>query len=106
MERSSLNSLKKSHASKVAAACAVLVGAVALQAPAQAATPADSIYYGGRVLTVDKAFSVKSAVAVKDGKILAVGGPELLRNYEAPTKVDLKGRTLMPGFMYTHMHIM
>ena len=98
--------MKKSHANKVAAACAALAAAFAEQTPDHAAQPADTIFYCGRVLTEDKAFSIKSAVAVKDGRILAVGGAEILRNYDAPMKVDLKGRTLMPGFMDTHMHIM
>jgi predicted amidohydrolase YtcJ len=73
---------------------------------AQAAQEADLILYNGKVVTVDKDFSIKSAVAVKDGRILAVGGEEVTRNYEAPKKVDLKGRTLLPGFMDTHLHPM
>jgi len=71
---------------------------------AQAAEKADLILYNGKVLTVDKDFSIKSAIAVKDGKILAVGGEEVAKNYEAPKKVDLKGRALIPGFMDTHLH--
>src|ERR1041384_1356537 len=71
---------------------------------AQAVEKADLILYNGKVVTVDKSFSIQSAVAVKDGKILAVGGDEVTKNYEAPKKVDLKGRTLIPGFMDTHVH--
>ncbi len=71
---------------------------------AQAAEKADLILYNGKLITVDKSFSIKSAIAVKDGKILAVGGEEIAKNYEAPKKVDLKGRTLIPGFMDTHLH--
>ena len=67
--------------------------------------PADLILYHGQVLTVDRAFSIKSALVVKDGRILAVGGDELARRYTAPVRIDLQGRTLMPGFMDTHMHI-
>jgi len=73
---------------------------------AQAADKADLILYNGKVVTVDQSFSIKSAVAVKDGKILAVGGDEVTKNYEAPKKVDLKGRTLIPGFTDTHVHPM
>ena len=71
---------------------------------AQAKDAADLILYNGKVLTVDKDFSIKSAIAVKDGKILAVGGEEIAKNYSAPKMVDLKGRTLMPGFMDNHLH--
>ena len=71
----------------------------------RAAEKADLILYDGKVLTVDKDFSIKSAVVVKDGKILAVGGDDLATTYTAPRMVDLKGRTLIPGFMDTHLHI-
>ena len=71
---------------------------------AEAKDAADLILYNGKVVTVDKTFSIKSAVAVKDGKILAVGGDEIAKNYSAPKMVDLKGRTLIPGFMDTHLH--
>jgi len=73
---------------------------------AQAAEKADLILHNGKVVTVDRSFSIKSAIAVKDGKILAVGGDEITKNYEAPKKVDLKGRTLIPGFMDNHLHPM
>ncbi|HVW67640.1 MAG TPA: amidohydrolase [Steroidobacteraceae bacterium] len=66
----------------------------------------DLILTGGKVLTVDSAFSIKSAVAVKDGKIVAVGGDEIPRRYQAARTIDLKGRTLLPGFTDTHVHIL
>ena len=65
----------------------------------------DLLIKGGKVLTIDKAFSIKSAVAVKDGKIIAVGGDELARKYRAAKTIDLNGRVLMPGFMDTHLHV-
>ena len=71
---------------------------------AQAKDVADLILYDGKVLTVDKSFSIKSAIVVKDGKILAVGSDDLVKAYTAPKMVDLKGRTLLPGFMDTHLH--
>jgi predicted amidohydrolase YtcJ len=82
------------------------VAALVATSHASAAETADLILYNGKVLTVDKDFSIKSAIVVKDGKILAVGGDELAKTYTAPKKVDLKGRTLMPGFMDTHVHPM
>ncbi|HET9388937.1 MAG TPA: amidohydrolase family protein [Steroidobacteraceae bacterium] len=82
---------------------------VALAAPAfaAAATPhtADLVLYDARVLTIDKAFSVKQAVVVRGDRIVAVGGNELAQTFDAPKKVDLHGRVLMPGFMDTHLHI-
>lgn len=86
----------------VLALAAGLVGLGA--ASARAAQPADVIFYNGKVITADLAFDIRSAVAVKDGKILAVGGPEITRDYQAPKSIDLKGRVLMPGFNDAHLH--
>src|SRR6185369_446618 len=86
----------------VAAALAALI----LTGSAHARDAADLILYHGKVLTVDKAFSIQSAIVVKDGKVLAVGDDTLAEKYDAPTRIDLKGRTLMPGFMDNHLHPM
>jgi predicted amidohydrolase YtcJ len=67
--------------------------------------PADLVLFNGKVLTVDESFTIHSAVAVKDGKILAVGDDSIARHYQPKLSVDLAGRTLMPGFMDTHIHI-
>jgi len=77
----------------------------AFLAHAALAADADLVLHNGKVLTVDKAFSTKTAVAVKDGKIVAVGGDEVAKEYNAPQKIDLKGRVLMPGFIDTHVHV-
>lgn len=74
----------------------------ALAADAQ---PADLLLFDGHVITVDDHFSIASAVAVKDGRILAVGGGELRDEYQAAKEIDLHGRTLMPGFDDVHIHI-
>ncbi len=66
---------------------------------------ADLIVHNGRVITVDDRFSIRSAVVVKDGKILAVGDESLAARYRAPDVIDLHGRTLMPGLIDTHMHL-
>jgi predicted amidohydrolase YtcJ len=72
---------------------------------ALAAEQADMLFVNGAVVTMDPDRPSASVVAVKDGKILAVGGPELAEAYTAPETVDLKGRMLMPGFIDTHIHI-
>ena len=51
---------------------------------------ADLLLYNGHVLTVDAQDSVKSAVAVVKGKIVAVGGEELRGQYSAAKEIDLK----------------
>ncbi len=67
---------------------------------------ADIIFYHGTILTVDKNMTEAQAIAIKDGKIMAVGNErEILRHRAKTTKlVDLKGKTLMPGFVETHSH--
>jgi len=84
-----------------------VAGLALLAAPmssAMARPVADLILHNGHVLTVDKRFTVASAVVVKGTRIVAVGGEALLKRYAARDVVDLKGRTLMPGFIDTHLH--
>src|SRR5271170_3057440 len=66
---------------------------------------ADLILFNGKIVTVDDAFSIRQAIAVKDGRILAVGGNELRNRYAAARTIDLRGRTVLPGFMDTHIHL-
>jgi predicted amidohydrolase YtcJ len=69
---------------------------------------ADVIYAGGPIVTVNDAQPSAEALAVKDGKILAVGarGDVEKAHRGATTRlVDLAGRTLAPGFVDGHAHI-
>jgi len=68
-------------------------------------TTADLVLFNGRIVTVDDAFSIREAIAVKDGKIIAVGGNELRNRYTAARAIDLRGRTVIPGFHDTHIHL-
>src|SRR5687767_6278754 len=83
----------------------VLLGGMGFAASSVAQESADLVMFGGKVLTVDRDFTTATAVAVKDGKILAVGGDDLAKKYQAKKSIDLKGRVLMPGFTDTHIHI-
>jgi predicted amidohydrolase YtcJ len=82
-----------------------LIIALSMVSRAMAAEPAELLLVNGKVLTVDPSFSIQSAVAIKDGKILAVGGPEVATRFQAAQRIDLHGRTLMPGFIDTHVHL-
>lgn len=68
---------------------------------------ADTIYTGGPILTVNDAQPSAEAVAVKDGRVLAVGDlSDLLARQGDATKVfDLDGRTMLPGFVDSHGHV-
>jgi predicted amidohydrolase YtcJ len=81
--------------------CLICLGAPASFAQKQA----DLLLYNGHVITVDDLFSIHTAVAVKNGVIVAVGDDNVRKGYTAAISIDLHGRTLMPGFVDTHIHI-
>ena len=74
---------------------------------ARAATPPDLILAHGTVITVDSRDSIAQAVAIRDGRILAVGSDAtILALQGAQTRIiDLHGRTLTPGLIDTHAHV-
>ena len=68
-------------------------------------TSADLILFNGKIVTVDDSFSIREAIVIKDGRVLAVGGNELRNRYAAARTIDLRGRTVIPGFHDTHIHL-
>jgi hypothetical protein len=80
---------------------------VAAAASTAAAQTADRIWHGGAVLTMNDAAMRAEAVAEKGGTIIAVGKAADVMKHKGPTTemVDLKGRTLVPGFVDAHGHI-
>jgi len=66
---------------------------------------ADLVLYNGKIAIADDAFSIYQAVVVNDGKVAAVGGNDLVTAYRATRVIDLKGRTVIPGFNDTHIHL-
>jgi len=71
-----------------------------------AAADADLIVRNAKVVTVDAAFSLAEALAVKEGKLVAVGTDADVRKHQGPaTKViDAGGKTVLPGLMDSHTH--
>src|SRR5687767_10949504 len=69
--------------------------------PSELIRYAESILFNGKVLTADKNFTVAQAVAVRDGKILAVGTNAEIQRMAGPAtrRVDLRGRSVTPGFI-------
>jgi predicted amidohydrolase YtcJ len=68
--------------------------------------PADVIYHNGTLLTMDDSRPTAEAVAVRNGKISAVRteGEVLETSGENTTKIDLGGKTMLPGFVDSHGH--
>jgi predicted amidohydrolase YtcJ len=72
-------------------------------------TQADTLYVGGDIVTLADATPTAEALAVKDGKILAVGARSDLEKAHvgpATVQVDLAGKALLPGFIDPHSHYM
>lgn len=68
--------------------------------------PADLVLRGGAVHTVDPSRPGAQAVAVRDGRIAAVGSDPEIRGLIGPRTrvVELRGRTVLPGFGDSHIH--
>ena len=80
-----------------------------MPAAATRAQPADTIYHGGKILTMNgEAPTYAEAVAVKDGRIVVVGtkAEALRRKGEATQVRDLGGNALLPGFIDAHSHFL
>lgn len=72
-----------------------------------ASATADLILFGGKVVTVDPAFSIAEAVAIRGDRILAVGRDAEIRALGHPRAqtIDLKGATVVPGLIDGHAHL-
>ncbi len=66
---------------------------------------ADTIVHHGIIYTVDSSFSIAEAMAVKDGKIVAVGtNAAILATFSSAETIDVKGAAVYPGFIDAHAH--
>ena len=91
--------------SLVAAGTAVLLPG--LTGCTQANAEATTVFTGGTVLTVDSTFSQAEAIAIRGNKFLAVGTDAEVRATagENAKIIDLKGKTILPGFIDPHTHV-
>jgi len=80
--------------------------AVTIGHPSAQSTPADLVLQNGNILTVDARDSIAQAVAIAGGKIVAVGSTDDMRGRigAATQVIDLRGRTVTPGLIDTHVH--
>ncbi len=87
----------------LAALCAAGAASFATQ-PARPA--ADLVLLGAKILTVDARFSEARALAVRDGRFVAVGSDKEVRAYVGPQTrvIDGRGRTVIPGLIDSHVH--
>ncbi len=80
--------------------------AFAQQVPAELISYPELIVHNANVLTLDAKDTVAQAVAIRDGKFLAVGTNAAMLRLAGPNtrKLDVKGQTVMPGIVNTHIH--
>ena len=100
--------------------CSMLVAAIALAvmtagcggssggSTPPAKNPADTIFKNGTVETINGSMASAQAVAVTDGKIVAVGSNAQVSAFKGSSTrvVELNGATLLPGFIDTHSNMM
>jgi predicted amidohydrolase YtcJ len=84
-----------------------LAGSLAARSSLSGNLPADVILHGANVITVDPANPRAQAVAISGDRILAIGSDnDILNLATARTrKVNLTGRTVLPGFIDAHTHV-
>jgi predicted amidohydrolase YtcJ len=67
----------------------------------------DLVVHHAQIYTVNESFAVAEAMAVQDGKIIAVGSnDDILKTYQADSLVDAKGAKVYPGFIDGHAHFL
>ena len=101
-------------AAVVAVAAGLYVRGFAQTPPASAqgsgaAAPApDVILSNGKIITVDAKFSIAQAVAIQGERILAVGTNQDINRLAGPAtrRIDLRGRSVIPGLIDNHAHYM
>ena len=79
---------------------------LALPASTARAQTADTVLYNGKILTVDKDFSVQQALAIGHGQVLASGSTAAMKKLagDKARLIDLGGRTVIPGLTDGHIH--
>jgi hypothetical protein len=84
-------------------ACCVLL----LNASCKFRQKADLIIHNAKIYTVDEKFDVAEAMAVRDGKIIAIGrNDDILKEYESDSMKDAGGKIVLPGLIDAHTHFM
>ncbi|WP_445287790.1 amidohydrolase [Variovorax atrisoli] len=85
---------------------AAAIAASLLLTVAAQAQPADLVVTNAKIATLDAAGTMAQAIAVRDGRIVAVGSAAQMGAFTSPATrtVDAGGRTVVPGLIDSHMH--
>jgi len=63
------------------------------------------ILHHAQIYTLNKLQPVASVIAIEHGEIVAVGGDELLTEFDRPEKQNIEGRVILPGLTDAHLHL-
>jgi len=105
--RNKQNEQGSSHMLNLGKAFAIFVALYfALPANPASAQTADTVLFNGKILTVDKDFSIEQALAIGHGQVLASGTTAAMKKLAADNAklIDLDGRTVIPGLTDGHIH--
>ncbi|MBW8834397.1 MAG: amidohydrolase, partial [Burkholderia sp.] len=77
------------------------------QDPSTGFTPAEVVFFNGKIATQDDKRSFADSLAVANGRVIAAGSRDAVMRHvnDATRHVDLKGRTVIPGLNDSHLHI-
>lgn len=86
--------------------CLVLCWLIDIAEAQEPAGSADLIVHHAKIVTVDAKFRIEEAVAIKDGRILAVGKEQAVLKHKGPSTrmIDAGGRSVLPGLYDSHVH--
>jgi predicted amidohydrolase YtcJ len=82
----------------------ITIGYLYLSGPEESA---DMVIMNGTVATVDENFSIREAVAVRDGKIVYVGRNRIAKRFinDSTVVIDVEGKLVLPGLIDAHGHL-
>ncbi|MEO8168673.1 MAG: amidohydrolase [bacterium] len=86
----------------------ILVALISVAATISFSQTADIVFVNANIRTINKSLPNAEAVAVRNGKIIAVGSNTAVRKFATGTVnvLDVKGKLLLPGFIDNHTHFM
>ena len=89
-------------------ACAAALSLAASAALYSQQAAADLVLTNGKIITVDERFTIAQAVAVRGDRIVAVGTNQDIGRLAGPAtrRVDLRGKSVTPGIIDNHMHLL
>jgi predicted amidohydrolase YtcJ len=98
---------RSTHAALVGLLAIVAAGALRAQGSGASSAP-DLILSNGKIVTVDERFTIAQAVAIRGDRVLAVGTNQDISRLAGPAtrRIDLRGRTVLPGLIDNHMHLL